>query len=513
MRNALRFCGMCLGAIFGVADNSSIAAARSFVVQEQVETKPAQPKTDIAPTDDAAKAAAAKQAEQNTQAIADQLLVAMDHLIPGEFPKDSSLPTSLRQAALPLLSGDLAQTKKHLEELIQSNPTLPPLQLLLGGMYFSLNQSESGRLALEQAAVDHPEYPGVYTALARLAINQGWWASSAALLAQLRQTIDAGTWSEDQRKHFESEYLDAMADTAIGQRRLDPARDYLTRLQTLVPDNASVWFRMADVDFRQSKIDSALENLAKACSFDANLYPPELVLYQWTTRRNQTEDAKRWIEAAASKFPDEKSVQLEHSRYLLEQGKLGEAADWVARAEKNNANRSITRFLRGQIAFIRRAYQVAEADFRELTLQTPNDLAARNLLALCLAESDDNAKQQTALEIANSNFRANPNSPQMASTLAWILYRMGNLQQAKQLFSQVTSLANFPSDTAFYVAQLLIEEGDDENAANLLKESLKAPGLFLYRKRAEEDLAAIEKRLAEKKDDSAKPSESKEDKR
>jgi tetratricopeptide (TPR) repeat protein len=132
---------------------------------------------------------------------------------------------------------------------------------------------------------------------------------------------------------------------------------------------------------------------------------------------------------------------------------------------------------------------------------------------LCLAESDDAAKQQTALEIANGNFRANPNSPQMASTLAWILYRMGNVQQAKQLFSQVTSLANFPSDTAFYVSRLLIEEGDDENAANLLRESLKAPGLFLYRKRAEEELAAIEKRLAEKKDSPAKPVEPGGDKR
>ena len=514
MRKARGFFWMLLVGIGGLPVHSVAVAASCCVPQVQGENKPAVANPASAQTDDAAKAAAvAKQAEQNKQAIADQLLLTMNQLIPGEFPQDSPLSESLRQAALTLLKGDVDQTKKQLEDLIQANPTLPPLQLLMGGMYFSLNQGEQGRQALEQAALDQPDYPGVYTALARVSINQGWWASAAALLAQLRQKIDAGTWSDEQKKHFETEYLDAMADTAIGQRRLDPAREYLTQLQALVPENASVWFRLADVDFRQSKIDSALANLTKARSADANLYPPELVLYQWTSRRNQAEDAHRWIESAASKYPDEKSVQLEYSRFLLEKGNLIEAADWVERAEKNSANRSMTRFLRGQIAFVRRSYQVAEADFRELTIQSPNDVAARNMLALCLAESDDSTKQQNALEIANGNFRFNPNNPQMASTLAWVLYRMGNVQQAKQVFSQVTTLPNFPSDTAYFVAKVLTDEGQDEGAANLLKESLKASGLYLYRKRAEEDLAALEKRLAEKKDESPKSAEPGGDKR
>lgn len=478
----------------------NILAAERLAVQVQEDQKPGEPKPE-GTAEEKAQAAAAQQNEQNVQALADQLLRSMDHLVPGELPSDSPIAASLREAGLTFLKGDLAQAKKQLEEVVAANPTLPPMQLLLGGMYFSLNQGEAGRMALEQAAVDQPDYPGVYTALARLSINEGWWASSAALLAQLRQKLDVGTWTDEQKKQFETEYFDALADTAIGQRRLDAAREHLLQLQTLVPENASVYFRLADVDFRQSKIDQALEQLAKARSFDANLYPPELVLFQWSTRRNQTEEAKRWIEAAAGKFPDEKSVQVEYARFLLEQGSLGEAAEWVARAEKNNASRALTQFLRGQIAFLRRAYQVAESDFRELTIQSPNDLSARNMLALSLAESDDSAKQKTALDIANTNFRVNPNSPQMASTLAWVLYRMGNVPQAKQLLAQVTSQPNYPSDTAFYVSKLLTDEGLDGEAAKLLEESLKARGLYLYRKRAEEDLAEIQKRLAAKEDE------------
>ena len=455
---------------------------------------------------DEASAAAKKQAEQNSAAIAQRLVGSIDHLIPGEFAADSPIPGALQQAARTLLAGDLAGATEQLNKLAQEQPNIPPAPLILAAMYFTLNQTEPGRMALERAAIDNADYPGVYSALARLSINEGWWASSQALLAQLRLKLDAGTWSDEQKKQFETEYLDALADTEIGQRKLDQAREHLTQLQALLPSNASVPFRLADIDFRQDKIDGALAHLAAARGIDVSLYPPELVLFQWCSRQNKGEDAKRWIETSSTKYPEEKAVQIEYGRFLLEHGNLAEAASWIDRAEKNGANRTITRFLQGQIAFVRRTYQVAEATFRELSLQNPNDVGVRNMLALSLIESDDAAKQQQALELANGNFRFQPNSPQMASSLAWIMYRMGNVQQAKQLLSQVSSLASFPSDTAYYLAQLLIDEGQDAGAAELLSRSLEAPGLFLYRMRAEEDLAAVKRRLAEKPDAGEKKS-------
>lgn len=463
------------------------------------QTPPQEPKIPPAAQQEAANDPTAALAQQNAQAvdrIADQLVQAMDQLIPGEFAQDSPILAGLKQSARTLLTGDAEAAKKPLEELKQANPTLPPVQLLMAGMYFALNQGEPGRLALEQAALDHPEYPGTFTALARLSINQGWWSSAAALLAQLRQKIDAGNWSEEEKKHFESEYLDALADTAIGQRRFDAAREHLMSLQQMLPTNASAPFRLADIDFRQGNVDGALANLIKARELDKNVFPAELVLYQWSERLNKNEDAQRWIQAAAEKHPDEVTVQLEYARYLLEKNDLTHAAEWVSRAEKNTGAAQIARFLRGQIAFMRRAYQVAEADFRELMIIAPNDWATRNMLALCLIESDDSAHQQKALELANGNYRFNPSSAEAAATLAWVMYQLGNSQQARQMFQQLSARQQVPADTAYYISRLLTDDGQDEEAAKILRDSLNTPGLFLYRSRAEEDLAAIEKRLA-----------------
>lgn len=490
MRNWIELGALVVAAMACGVGNSTWA-------QEEKVPSPEVPSAGDAPSAVRQQASEPK-ADANNQAMADRLLGVMDQLIPGGFAPDSPVPDALRQGALSLLGGKLTEAKQQIDAVVQADPTLPPTQLLMGAMYFSLNQGELGRLALEQAVLDRPEYPGVYTALARMSINHGWWASAAALLAQLRQKIDAGNWTEPQQKHFETEYLDALADTAIGQRRFDDARELLSKLQPLLPENSGVLFRLADVDFRQGKIDSALENLTKARSFDANLYPPELVLFQWASRQNQADEARRWIEAAADKFPEDRSVQMEYSRFLLERGNLAESATWLTRAEKNNVNPFVTRFLRGQIAFVRRAYQVAEADFRELMIQVPNDVGVRNMLALCLIESDDSAKQQTALEMASGNFRLNPSNAQSASTFGWVLYRLGNVQQAKQIFSQLTALPTFPSDTAYFVARMLIDDGQEQAAAKLLRDGLQAPGLFLFRKRAEEELAEIEKRLSEK---------------
>jgi predicted Zn-dependent protease len=447
------------------------------------------------------ESAAAQEAERS-QLIARRLVSAMDQLIPGDFAEDSPLPSKLEEVSLLLLRNETEPARKRLEELRAEHPELPPPPLLLAAMQFSINQGEPARLSLEQTAIEFPDYPGGYTALARLSINQQWWASARALLAQLRLKTDEGSWTEEQRRHFHLEYLDGMADVALGQRQLQEAQGILRQLAEELPDNASVPFRLADIEFRQDNADRALEYLAQARTLDKNLYPPELILHQWANNNDQPSEADRWIQLAAEKYADEISVQLEYARHLLERGNLAEAGVWVGKAEEAGASPALTRMMLGQIAFLRRSYQVAEVTFNEMLLQNPQDLAARNMLALSLVESDDPGKQQKALELASANLRGNPNNPQMASTLAWVLYRLGNVQQARQVLSQVTSLPNFPADTAYFVARMFIDQGQDENAERVLAESLKSRGLYLYRPRAEADLADVRKRLGEKKNSS-----------
>ncbi len=448
-----------------------------------------EPSTGTAPT------AQDQRNDQNVKAVADRVFVAVDQLTPGDFPENSELKKSLQAVCELMARGKADETRKQLADLAAANPTLPPPGLLISGMLFAVNMNDAGHRELEKAATDNPQYPGIFTAFSRLAITQGRWADALAEVGELRRAIDAGTWNEDQKKQFESEFLDASADALTGREKYDEARTHLLELQKLLPDNASVLIRLADLDFRQEKIESAIKYLTEAHQKDSNIYVPELVLYQWYQRDGKIDDATSWMEKSAQTYPEDRGVQFEYGKYLLENGKSDEAAIWIDKADKNGANPLLTRFIRGQISYYRGAFAVAEADFKELNDQRPNDFGTKNMFALCLIESSDPAKRQRAYELAAYNMNANQNNVYAASTFGWVLYRLGNVPLATQYLTQVLRQPNVPTDSAFYVAHLFADEGRYENAVTLLNQALTAKGLFLNRVRAQDFLADVQNRL------------------
>ena len=363
-------------------------------------------------------------------------------------------------------------------------------------------------MVLENAAIDNPENPGILSAFCRMAIGEGRWTDALALTEKIRRSVDAKQWNEDQKKHFEIEYLDAVADIAMGQKRFDEARVHLLELQKIVPENDRLNVRLAEVDFQQHNQDAALVRLQEAVKQNESLLPPELILFNWNIRTQNQELADKWIKVAAEKHSDDVNVQLEIGKRLLQKGNLTDASAWIEKAEKNNADAYLTKFIQGQIAFLRRSYRVAMSIFNDLSLQRPNDFGAKNMLALCMLESGDKTKYPLAVDLATNNLRLNQRSPQAAATLAWAYYRSGDREKANQLLSQIAQMQNVHPDAAYYIAHLVSDEGRFQEAANLLEKSLLSANVFLYRNNAESMLEDLKERLAEedppKSDDSDK---------
>ena len=462
----------------------------------------AEAQTDSAAANNAAGRPAAQQTaqqqrtEQQIKLLVENAIQQLDQIVPGEFPEGSEIAAGLRTVVEMFSRRELEPARSKLDELCAANPTIPPAGLLWSALLLAFNQFDAAYAELEKTAVVTPEYPGVPIAFARLAIGRGRLADASAQMKEARRTIDGGTWSEEQRKHFELDFLDTCADIASRRDQFDLARAHWGELRKLLPDNSLILIRLADLDFREQKIDSALQQLTVARTMDPeNVIVPELTLFQWFQRQGKADEARKWIDQAVATHAEDRAVQLEYSKFLLEIGNPTDAAVWLEKAEKNGAESHTARFLRGQIAYFRGAFQAAEADFKELNTQRPTDFVTKNMLALCLIESSEPARKQNALELANFNLQSNPNNVYAASTLAWISYRLGNVKQAEQLFSQVINSPNVPTDSAFYMAHLFADEGRYEQALGLLKQALAAPGLFLNRQRAQEFQAEIEKRL------------------
>ena len=80
------------------------------------------------------------------------------------------------------------------------------------------------------------------------------------------------------------------------------------------------------------------------------------------------------------------------------------------------------------------------------------------------------------MQLAEANARLDPNSREAVTTLGWVYYRNGRLEDAERALRAVTSNGAVNSEAAYYLARVLSERGRDGEVGPLLKLCLGAPG-------------------------------------
>ncbi len=424
-----------------------------------------------------------------------QILKSLQPMVPFEIP-GSDIEESLTGIIRKLLTGQGELALMELKELRNSRPDLPPAELMVAGVLFAAGDASQGRIWLERSAVDYPEYPASWTGFARLAIADKRIADAQALLEKADRIVQAGAWTDQQAKLFRSEYLDGLTDVAIARAQLEDARRYLLELKELAPDNARIPLRLGQVEFDLNDVDASLAYLREAREKAPEIRVPEVIISEWFMRRQEMEKSREWITLAADQNPENADVMVDYSRWLLRTEQLPEALAAIEKASAGNANPVLVQFIKGQIAFARRDYEMAEMYFDALARQKPGDADATNMLALSLAESSDRAKQERALELSMVNQRMYPRSRTAAATVGWIYYRLGRMAEAENVFQQIAATRTMEPATAFFVASFLDARGDAATAQTLLERAVASTDYFMFRQAAAELLEQIRQRAA-----------------
>jgi uncharacterized protein HemY len=137
--------------------------------------------------------------------------------------------------------------------------------------------------------------------------------------------------------------------------------------------------------------------------------------------------------------------------------------------------------LQGLVTRYQHDWLAAEAAFQQLVTENPANFGASNQLALVLIEQEDDTKRRKAAQLAEMNARQYPKSAEALATLGWIAYRLGQLDNAEQLLRQAASGGQLSAEAAYYLAQVLITRGKNDEATALLTGAIAAPGSFAYR--------------------------------
>jgi tetratricopeptide (TPR) repeat protein len=279
---------------------------------------------------------------------------------------------------------------------------------------------------------------------------------------------------------------------------------FLRKLLELDPKSAAAYQRLGTALFQQAapgnkKRDEAYQAFITAAKLDPKAIKPDVAMGQLFEQAAQEAQAA----GDAAKFKEYRKQAIaffEHATKTsaADMGTLLAAATWAMQtsqfplakkygdlAMKLDPDSSDAMFIAAVVARFMDDLKTAEKLLQESYNQSYSNASVNNQLALVLAESKDPEKRKRALDLAKINAGLSPNNAETASTLGWVLYRLGYKNEAGQVLDNVIKSGAISADSAYYVAYILDEQDRNKEALQILENALEQPQPFANRNNAE----------------------------
>jgi Tfp pilus assembly protein PilF len=431
----------------------------------------------------------------NTPSTVAEPMSSSDVVKPGDVQK-----AEFEAAFARFRSRDFDGALKLVQEIVKKNPDYPPPNLIIAQWFGQANIPAGVRNALERTVIEEPSDPEAYLIMGEMALRERRFTEAQLLYDKANDVMAKWKGSENRRKEMLPRIPAGLAATAINRGNWADAKINLEAWLKLDPKSAVAMQQLAQCLFQLKKVEgegSALEMLRAAAKIEKNMMLPETVVAQWYMQSGEQDNAGKWLKNALTTAPKDVKTRLIAAQWAWENGRLDEADQQAAIAIQLEPKSLDGKILRGIIALFQKDFKSAEMFFESANIQSPGNFAASNNLALALVEQDDNAKKQRALEYAESNVRqyAKSNDTRAAtestSTYGWVLYRLGRHEEAEKWLKSSVSNQSLSAETAYYLACVLVDHGQEADAQKLLEGALSSKSPFAFRPEAKKLLESL----------------------
>jgi tetratricopeptide (TPR) repeat protein len=408
-------------------------------------------------------------------------------------------PEEVQQAATRFKNNDLEGALALLKAAAKKHPELPPPWIIIADWLGQVNNAQGVRNALENAVKEAPDDPNAYAVLGQLNLRSGNWTEAQLLFEAALAKLKTYQGNPTRKTALTRGALGGLATVARARGNWDVAQKHLEALIADDPKNVGAYQELARALFHQDKPDAeVLAQFRKAAELNENVLTPEAQLAQLYQAKGDQKSAQKWMAAAINFAPRDVNTRLAAAQWSLQTGQFQQAAAQADAALQLDADSLAARNLRGVVALYEKDYQTAADFFQKAHIDRPSFFPASNNLALALCELSDPAQKRRALEFAQNNVRQFSNQAEGYSTLAWVLYKLGRVDEAEQALNKCVQVArqagqNVSADTQYYMARIWADKDRKDDAKQLLQQTLESTQPFSMRPEAEELLEELSK--------------------
>ena len=390
-------------------------------------------------------------------------------------------------------SGDLAGAAALFEKMRETQPGLARGKVLVARFCLIDGRDQEARPFLEAAAVDYPDDPEAYILLAEAALRSGRIAEAVLCLERAQENLAASQAPEAIKTSLRIDYLKGMAYIAEGRGDWSRAREALAEWVKLEPKSTEAHQRLARAVLRLGEADAALAGLESAPFEPASGWHPALVMSALAGELGDAEKTRGWYERAIRERPNEAQPHLRFATWLLDEGKLDEAATHANEALRIDPNALETRVVVGLVALDSGDYSKAEHLFERLHVENPGKFSPNSFWARALAFQKDPIKRENALNIALAEARIDPRSSAAFNTLAFVHQMRGEDEQAARILDELFQQNRATAESAYLRGQICEAAKETERAIKLYRIAIETPGDFRLRHDARARLKALQK--------------------
>ena len=348
-----------------------------------------------------------------------------------------TLPVSARKINIYLAMGDTADVMSEIVALEKDAPSDVETKLFAGGVYDHIGHPDSALIRYNRAEELQPDNGTVFLARASFFREQG---DSARYDTEVFKALESPTLDFGSKFQLLTDYVTKLYQDSLQWSRIDRM---FSVMQEQNPGEAMLHELLASYKSATGKNAEAAEQLSYSIDLDPSDPAKWSDLVQLYFNLNDTVKARSTAEKAMPMFPDEGYFPLALASALTMQGESDKALAMLDTLDINryHNDRVCSAILSTKGDLLWRQGRTADASsaYRQaIGLNPDNYMAMNNFAYFNACEGTELGAAELYAGIATG---AEPDNPTYLDTYAWVLFKKGNYEKAKETIDKVLELS------------------------------------------------------------------------